>query len=123
MTTKRQRESNRAIIDVTRYMQENPGVFHRITDVSAATGLAIPKVNNALRRLYMTGVVVSEMRKKKHNGKRYPVYLYYCHSVKASMPSWLCPPAPSFSKEQVMNMRTVLGFTGNLGLKEALRRA
>jgi hypothetical protein len=33
------------------------------------------------------------------------------------------PPPPKFTPEQIKGARTVLGFTGNLGLKEALKRA
>ena len=105
---------------VTQFMKDHPGVFHRISDVCQKTGLDVPKVNSALRRLYATGVVVSEMRSKKSNGKRYPVYLYYNFQMPTGMPHWLSLPVPVFGKDQVKHMRTVLGFTGSLGLKDAL---
>ena len=123
MTTRRQRESMQVLQAVTQFMKDNPSIFHRITDVCQKTGLAVPKVNNALRRLYNMGAVVSEMRRKKINGKPYPVYLYYDFQIPTGMPHWLSPPVPVFGKDQVKHMRTVLGFTGNLGLKDAINKS
>lgn len=123
MTTKRQIEAQKTIREVTAYIKSHPGVFHRITDICNSTGLAVPKVNNALRRMYDQGLVVSEMRRKKSNGKRYPVYLYYSHATTSDYPSWLYPQVPKFAKSQLRELRTVLGFTGNLGLKAALEKS
>lgn len=123
MATVRQQKARQATAVVTEYLQGHPGEFHRITEVAEATGLPIPTVNNALRRMYMHGQVVCEMRRKKVNGKRYPVYLYYHRTLAAGMPDWLMPKPPKFTQEQIKGARVVLGFTGNLGLKEALKRA
>ena len=123
MATVRQIKARQVSAVVTEYLQEHSGEFHRITDVAEATGLPIPAVNNALRRMYLHGQVVCEMRRKKVNGKRYPVYLYYHRALASGMPSWLMPEAPKFTPEQIKGARLVLGFTGNLGLKEALKRA
>lgn len=123
MATVRQKKARQASVIVTEYLQEHPGEFHRITEVAEATGLPIPTVNNALRRMYLHGQVVCEMRRKKVNGKRYPVYLYYHRTLAAGLPAWLMPPPPKFTPEQIKGARTVLGFTGNLGLKEALKQA
>ena len=122
MTTIRQRKAQAATNTVTAYMKAHSGAFLRITDVCAGTGLPVPAVNNALRQLYNMGVVVSEMRRKRGNGKRYPVYLYYNRQVPAGLPAWMSPPVPRFSDEQIKGARTVLGFTGNLGIKAALNK-
>ena len=101
-------------------MQTRSGEFLRITDVCSGTGLPVPAVNNALRRMYNTGLLVSEFRRKQINGKLYPVYLYYDRKAADCMPAWLAPKVPEFTDSQIRGVTTILGLTGNLGLKAAV---
>lgn len=123
MSTMRQRKAQQAIREVTGYMQQHSGEFKRIPDVCDGTGLPVPAVNNALRSLYNAGVVVSEMRRKALNGKPYPVYLYYNRQMPTGLPHWLSPPVPDFTQEQLREVRTILGFTGNMEIKKAIEES
>jgi hypothetical protein len=130
MTARRELARQAVEAKITAWMEKHPGKFWRIPDVANATNLPVPAVNNALRTLKEMGVVVRDERRKRRNGKRIPLYQFIAYSMPgaehftgpdSAPPSWLCPAPPVLSPEQIKGVRTMLGFTGNIEAKKALK--
>ena len=122
MVTRRQREAKEVVILVTEWMVNHPCEWHRINSVAENLGLAIPKVNNALRYLSDMGVIWRDPdNRKPKNGKKYPTYWYSKVAIPECRPSWMLPAAPVFTDAQIKGVRTVLGFTGSREIKDSLK--
>lgn len=120
MTARRERDRLKVELTVSTWLHKHPGRYWRITEIADACQLPNAAVNNALRGMYLRGAVDREERKKRINGKKYPVYQIAIYRAPAEAPDWLCPRLPDFSQEQIKGLHTVLGFTGNQHVKKVV---
>lgn len=131
MTARRELARQAAENRITTWLEKHPSRWWRIVDVANGTNLPVPAVNNTLRMLNSKGTVLRDERKKRRNGKVFPVYQFRAYTMpgadhftdpESAPPPWLCPIAPNLTPEQIRGIRTVLGFTGNLEAKKALQQ-
>lgn len=119
MASRRELEQQAARDSVMAWLRKHPGKFYRIPDIAQGANISNSAANMALHTLTERGELHVEERRKRNNGKRYPVYRFSAFGVPDG-PSWLCPQAPTFTPDQIKGLRTVLGFTGNMEIKQAL---
>jgi hypothetical protein len=123
LTARRELARQAAEAKITVWLTKHAGRVWRIPDVANAVNLPVPAVNNALRVMHCKGIVERDERKKRRNGKVYPVYQIKSYCAPDSGPSWLCPRLPTLSPDQIKGIRTVLGFTGSIEIKAALKES
>lgn len=102
-------------------MKKHHGKWWRIPEIANAVDLSVPAVNNALYIMQASECIERTTRRKRINGKEYPLYMMHNYEAPTLGPSWISPMPPSFTEDQIKGMRTVLGFTGNLKIKKVLK--
>ena len=107
MSSNRDKRSEENFNSVADWIKENPGRWWRITDVERALGLSIPAITQILNKMRDMKMVERNDPRKKHNGKKYPIYIFRAYEMPADGPSWLCPKPPMFASRQVLSIRFI----------------
>ena len=107
MPSNRDKKSEENFAAVEEWIKSHPGKWWRITDVERALHLSIPAITQILNRMRELKMVERNDPRKKHNGKKFPIYIFREYSVSTEGPAWFSPKPPVFASRQVLSIRFI----------------